>query len=299
MRVGILSHSESWYYRELNRALTDRGHQTVLLDFHQLTASLCENDILFDGKFDGKQESSVNLLELDAILVRSMPAGSLEQVIWRMDLLSRLEAQGVQVLNKPKGLECAIDKYLTTARLQSAGLPVPPTIVCESTDQACEAFETLGGDVVVKPLFGSEGRGIIRMSDPDLAWRTFRTLEATASVLYLQKFIQHEGADIRGLILNGHLVGGMKRLAGNNFRTNISVDGTPTRYELTEHEEQLCLQAAATVGVEFAGVDLLYDCQSGQPYVLEVNGVPGWRALEQVNQINVADILVEELASRS
>ena len=64
-----------------------------------------------------------------------------------------------------------------TARLQQAGLPVPPTAVCETAEAALAAFDQLGGDVVVKPLFGSEGRGIVRVSDPDLAVRVFRTLE--------------------------------------------------------------------------------------------------------------------------
>ncbi|MAT14550.1 MAG: 30S ribosomal protein S6--L-glutamate ligase [Planctomyces sp.] len=292
MRVGILSHPESWYYRELARALSAAGHEPLLLDFQELSTALAmEAPHLRCGR-----EPEVDLLRLDALFVRSMPVGSLEQVVWRMDLLAQLESRNVTVINSPKSLECAIDKYLTTAKLQSAGLPTPPTIVCESTALACEAFEKLGGDVVVKPMFGSEGRGILRISDPDLAWRTFRTLEATHSVIYLQKFIQHEGADIRGLVWNGRLIGGMKRLAGKNFRTNISVDGTPNCYELTADEEQLCLRAAETIGVRFAGIDLLYDCASGEPYVLEVNGVPGWRALEQVNGVNIADLLVGDLS---
>ncbi|MEZ6049261.1 MAG: RimK family alpha-L-glutamate ligase [Planctomycetaceae bacterium] len=289
MQVGILSHAESWYYQELHRALVSAGHDVVLLDFHQQATALANTAVEFSA------EELDDLLQLNVLIVRSMPVGSLEQVIWRMDLLTRIEAAGVLVLNSPRSLECAIDKYLTSSRLQAAGLPVPPTQVCESTNQAMLAFEGLGGDVVVKPLFGSEGRGIVRLSDPDLAWRTFRTLEATSSVIYLQKFIQHEGADIRGLIFNGRLIGGMKRLAGKNFRTNISVDGTPTYYQLTEVEEKLALRAAEITGVLFAGVDLLYDCVSGEPYILEVNGVPGWRALEQVNGMNVAEILVHDL----
>ena len=62
----------------------------------------------------------------------------------------------------------------------------------------------LGGDVVVKPLFGAEGRGIVRVSDPDLAFRTFRTLERIQSVLYLQQFIEHKGFDVRILVLDGN-----------------------------------------------------------------------------------------------
>ena len=109
-----------------------------------------------------------------------MPPGSLEQVVFRMDVLQRLEARGHRRPQPAAALEVCVDKYLASARLEAAGLPVPPTIVCQDADTALEAFEQLGGDVVVKPLFGSEGRGMVRVSDPELAWRTFRTLERTA-----------------------------------------------------------------------------------------------------------------------
>ena len=125
-----------------------------------------------------------DLAEFDVILVRTMPPGSLEQVVYRMDVLARLQEAGTPVVNSPKALECAVDKYLTTARLQAAGLPVPQTIVCEHEDDAMAAFEKLGEDVVVKPLFGAEGRGIVRVTDPDLAHRTFRTLMRLSAVLY-------------------------------------------------------------------------------------------------------------------
>jgi glutathione synthase/RimK-type ligase-like ATP-grasp enzyme len=86
-----------------------------------------------------------------------------------MDVLHRLEARGVPVLNPARALEVCVDKYLATARLEAAELPVPPTAVCQDADSALEAFAALGGDVVVKPLFGSEGRGMVRISDPELA----------------------------------------------------------------------------------------------------------------------------------
>src|SRR5437868_6668671 len=91
----------------------------------------------------------------------------------------------------------------SSAWTRCTSLRVPPTIVCQHADLALEAFTRLGGDVVVKPLFGSEGRGMVRLSDPDLAWRTFRTLERTQSVLYIQQFIAHPGWDLRIFVLGG------------------------------------------------------------------------------------------------
>src|SRR5262249_1671971 len=151
----------------------------------------------------------------DAVIVRTMPPGSLEQVVFRMNLLARLEAAGVQVLNPPRAIECAVDKYLTTARLLDAGLPVPRTIVCENAEAGLLAFEEFGGDVVVKPVFGAEGRGILRASDPDLALRTFRTLERIGAVLYVQEFIEHEGFDLRVMVVDGRVLTAMRRRSQN------------------------------------------------------------------------------------
>ena len=126
-----------------------------------------------------------------------MPPGSLEQVVFRMDVLHRAQAGGVRVLNPPAALETCIDKYLASARLEAAGLRVPATVVCQDADSAMTAFTDLGGDVVVKPLFGSEGRGIVRVSDAELAWRTFRAIERMQAVFYVQQFIHHPGWDLR------------------------------------------------------------------------------------------------------
>src|SRR5439155_13921013 len=151
-----------------------------------------------------------------------------------------------------------------------AGVPVPPTSVCQDADSALEAFDQLGGDVVVKPLFGSEGRGMVRVSDPELAWRTFRTLERTQSVLYLQQFIRHPGWDLRVLVLGGRVLAAMRRHANGGWRTNIAQGGHGEVVRLTAEEERLALKAAAAVGTTVAGVDLLPGAD-GARYVLEVN----------------------------
>jgi ribosomal protein S6--L-glutamate ligase len=234
-------------------------------------------------------------IDYDTILVRTMPPGSLEQVVFRMDLLQRLEAAGVRVLNKPRTLEICIDKYLATARLAAAGLPVPETIVCQHAEAGMEAFATLGGDVVVKPLFGSEGRGMVRMSERELAWRTLRTLERTGAVLYLQRFIRHPGWDLRVFVLGGRVLTAMRRVAHGDWRTNVAQGGRGEVVRLEPEQEQLALRAAAALGAEVAGVDLLPG-PYGEWYVLEVNAVPGWRALAPVTGIDVAAAVLTYLA---
>lgn len=289
MKIGILANEGSWYYRDLQRAAHSLGVDCKRLDFERLVARVgSHGEIVSGGDFP---------TAFDVILVRTMPPGTLEQVVYRMDALAWLAANGTRVVNSPKSLECAVDKYLTTARLSAAGLPVPETIVCEHEDDAMAAFEELGGDVVVKPLFGAEGRGIVRVSDPDLAHRTFRTLMRLNAVLYLQRYIDHEGFDVRVLVLNGRIVGSIRRHSPDDFRTNVSRSAIAELHKVTSTEADFALRAAEITGAYIAGVDLLYDRQ-GACYVIEVNAVPGWQAFAKTTGIDVAARLIEELQIR-
>ena len=289
MHIVILVNPQSWYRRDLERAAAERGHRVRVLPFEQLTAHVQTGSSNVSG-------TETEFSAVNAVIVRTMPPGSLEQVVFRMNLLARLEASGVQVVNPPRAIECAVDKYLTTARLVDAGLPVPKTIVCENAEAAQEAFEKLGRDVVVKPIFGAEGRGILRVSDPDLALRTFRTLERIGAVLYLQEFVEHEGFDLRVLVLDGKVLAAMRRRSPRDFRTNVSRHAHAEPVEISDREREWALRASAAVGTRIAGVDLLYD-RSGAGYVIEVNGVPGWQALARVTGCDVAREVVTSLES--
>jgi ribosomal protein S6--L-glutamate ligase len=282
MRIALLSAGDGWHVRDLRRAAAGLGHEAVAVDFRRLSAGVAQAPDALAG-FDG-------------VLVRTMPPGSLEQVVFRMDLLHRAQARGVAVLNPPRALETCVDKYLATVYLEAAGLRVPPTVVCQHADAALEAFQALGGDVVVKPLFGSEGRGMVRVCDPELAWRTFRTLERTQSVLYLQQFIRHPGWDLRVFVLGGRVLTAMRRHGNGDWRTNVAQGGTGEVVRPGAEEERLALRAAAAVGAPLAGIDLLPG-PAGEWYVIEVNAVPGWRALAPATGVDVAAAVLDFLAN--
>ncbi len=288
MKLGVLANSTSWYWHELERVAVARGHQCQRYEFGLLHARC--------GFESGTvEQADLPLSQLDALVIRTMPPGTLEQVVFRMDALAQLQRDGVDIINPPKSIECATDKYLTTARLEAAGLPVPRTIVSQDTESAMAAFEALGGDVVIKPIFGAEGRGICRVSDPDLAFRTFRTLERTGAVIYAQEFIPHAGFDVRVLVLRGRVLGGMKRFgADGDFRTNCSRNGRGEAYQPSDTECEWAVRAADACGAVIAGIDLLYDA-AGRGYVIEVNAVPGWQAFNRANRVNVAEALIEDL----
>ena len=227
------------------------------------------------------------------MLARIIPSGSLEQIIFRVDALHRLEDREVRVMNSPRAIERTVDKFWTSALLEQCGVPTPEAVVCDSAEEAMAAFRALG-DVIVKPLFGSMGLGMVRVSDEEMAFRVFRTIEQIRGVYYLQRTIDHEGVDIRAFVVGGRVLGAIERRS-TGWRTNLARGGTARGVALSEEWSALAVRAAAAVGADYAGVDLLAD-REGKVYVLEVNGIPGWKGLQEATSIDVAGRLVDFLA---
>jgi ribosomal protein S6--L-glutamate ligase len=294
-----------WHVADLQRAADRIGVSLTTVEFPRVSAVVGMNAVDLPTlasrravklRPGGVSAAGRDLMSAEGVLVRMMPPGSLEQVVFRMDALHRIAAAGVPVLNPPRAVEAAVDKYITCALLDAADIPVAPVWVGESATEALAALEALGGDVVVKPLFGSEGRGLVRISDPELGWRTFHALQRISAVLYLQRFVRHPGHDIRVFVLRGRVTGAMRRHATRGeWRTNVSLGGRAEPCRLDPEAERLALAAARSIGAEMAGVDLIHDLDRDRLVVLEINAVPGWRALCRVTGIDVAAEILNAL----
>jgi len=288
-KIGILTRNEnSWCSMQLKEAATKYSLQPLCFSFPKLMA-----------RVGFKPEVSLDeidvLRNLKAIIVRPIGRGSLEEIIFRMDLLHRLERLGLYILNPPHAIERSVDKYYALSLLEEAGLPVPRTIVTESAREALKAFNDLGGDVVVKPIFGSRGIGSTRISDPDIAERIFRALEFHHQVIYLQEFIPHGNYDIRVFVLGGRILAAMRRLS-NLWKTNISLGAEPVAYKPTKEIEQLAIEAAEVIGCEVAGVDIL-ESERGN-FIVELNSQPGWKGLQSVTRINIAEEIINYIINK-
>ena len=175
-----------------------------------------------------------------------------------------------------------------------AGLLVPETVVCERVEDAMAAVRAMG-DVVIKPIFGSLGHGMVRVSDPETALRVVRALDQIKSVFYVQRAIDHSGHDLRILVVGGRVIGAIERRAPvGEWRTNVAIGGSATAVAVTHEIERIALTAAAAVGADYAGVDVL-PARDGQAYILEVNGIPGWQGLQQATGIDVAGAIVQHV----
>ena len=285
MRVAILGSTGGWHAERLQRALTARGHEW---GFAPITRMV--------GRIDGGVAVRGHELALegcDAVLVRGVPRGSLEQVVFRVDVLHALAAAGVRAVNGAHAIERTVDKFLASALLARAGLPTPRTIACERAGDAEQAFAELGGDVIVKPLFGSMGHGMVRVEDPDVAMRVFRALELERAVYYLQETLPDAGRDVRALVVGERVVASIERI-GDGWRTNLARGAQARPVRLHPQQERLCVRAAAVLGADYAGVDLL-PAADGRDHVLEVNGIPGWHGVEHATGVDVAAAIVERL----
>jgi RimK family alpha-L-glutamate ligase len=285
MHLAVLAARTGWHTAQLERAAAERGHQATVLPYEGLVASI--------GAAPGLRSGTTELDSVDLILARIIPSGSLEQIIFRVDALHRLEDRGLRVMNSPRAIERTVDKFWTSALLEQCGIPTPETVVCQSLDEAFAGFRALG-DVIVKPLFGSMGLGMVRVSDEEMAFRVFRAIEQIRGVYYLQRTIDHEGADVRAFVIGGRVVGAIERRS-QGWRTNLARGGSARSVTLTDERASLAIRAAASVGADYAGVDLLTG-RDGTSYVLEVNGIPGWRGLQEATGLDIAGKLIDYLA---
>jgi len=285
VKIGILGSRGKWHVEALVKALEERGVPVDCFPITRLVARISD---------EPRVRVCEHVLEgYDAIIVRSIPSGSLEQIIFRVDALHRLEDLGVRVVNSARTIERTVDKYYTSALLEDAGIPTPRTVVTERFDEAMEAFRELGSDVVVKPLFGSEGRGMVRVCDEDAAYRVFRALELGRYVFYLQEFIPHANWDIRAFVIGGEVVAAMVRHA-DSWKTNVARGARAEPLELSEELRELSLKASAILEADYAGVDILR-AEDGGYYVIEVNGIPGWKGIQSTTSVDIAGKIVEHV----
>ncbi|MFM7316459.1 MAG: RimK family alpha-L-glutamate ligase [bacterium] len=292
--MTVLASGFGWHVQDLQRAASLHEINLNPILFQQLSINISN-----EMKTAEYITASGNILNhQDAILVRMMPPAGLEKIIFRMDMLHRLHESGVLVSNPPRVIEMAVDKALSLSRLASAGICVPATWVGESVEEAMIAFDHLGRDVICKPIFGSEGRGLVRLTDKETAWRVFQSLAQIGSILYLQKYIINQGYDIRIMVLGDQVLAAMKRTAkGNDWRTNIAQGASAEKIKTIDKNLVECaLNIADILGGMLIGIDFIYDLE-GRIYLLELNGVPGWQALSAVTGVDIASEWLLKLKS--
>ncbi|MCY0879339.1 MAG: RimK family alpha-L-glutamate ligase [Firmicutes bacterium] len=275
-RVAILGEVASWHVKELERAFGVRGWETAVVDA---------------GDFRAAEGLLHRAPRPEVLWVRHLSSGNTEQTIFRMDLLYHCAFQGMWVINPPEALERAVDKYFTQMLLERADLPVVPTVVSESRERILERLDAWG-TVVVKPLFGSQGKGLFLLEDKDVAWRVLTMLGKVGTVFLAQPYIPYR-RDVRAFVVNDRVLAQMERKSGD-WRANVARGAVPAAAALPARARRLAVEAAHVLHCWYAGVDLL-ETAEGEWRILEVNGIAGWQGLQRVTPFNLADRLAEEV----
>ncbi|MCK5588051.1 MAG: RimK family alpha-L-glutamate ligase [Candidatus Lokiarchaeota archaeon] len=290
MRIGIVTNFEkSFEVQNLVNALKDRQITPWIFSFNQLVANIGF------GRDDIQLNDSNLLDEFDALIVRGPPLGTLEQIITKLDILYKLERLGLKIINSPKAIEVAGDKFLSGVQLAEIGIPIPRSIITENIDAALDGFSNLGGDVIVKPIIGGRGRGIVRITDREIAWRIFDTLLRSNQVIFIQEYLPHGQQDIRTLVVGKKVTAAMYRVS-ETWKSNISEGAIPKPCRIDDSLEQLSIDASKILGCELAGVDII-EAQDKR-YVIEVNPSPGWKGLQSVTEHSIADAIISYILTK-
>ena len=289
-QVAIITDDPGWHGRELQSALKDHGLESQFI-------SLTDCVLHITGEGDELLFPGFEQLPL-GVFVRGVPGGSLEQVIFRLDLLHALHDLGITVYNTPRAIERTVDKPLTSLLLSRAGLPTPPTWICESYEQAqliLERESNKNNKLVLKPLFGSQGIGVHLVNQQTGLIHD----EKFAGIYYLQRFIerkQNDYSDIRVFVIDGVARAAMLRRS-QHWITNRAQGAVCEAIDLDEQIRFLAEASCKVLNIDYAGVDIIQD-SNGQFYIIEVNSIPAWYGLQNVVNFNIASCLIDSFVRR-
>ena len=296
IRIAIMTDETGWHTRQLQAALRARGASGRCIDLADchVDTSQAWHGLVIPGF--GRELP-------DAVLVRGIAGGSFEQVTKRLGVLHALRELGAPVYNDARAIERSVDKSMTSLLLHAARIPTPPTWATESTAHARRIAMregAAGHALVLKPLFGSQGKGLQLVGDVDGVHHPVPELggEVYGSLAYLQRFVPaatDPGFDWRVLVVGGRAVTAMRRV-GSGWIHNVAQGARCEPAELTVELAALAERAAAALEMDYAGIDMIPG--AGGVQVLEVNGVAAWRGLQRVTGFNIARAIVDDLLDR-
>lgn len=291
MRIPIFTDDAGWQGAQLKQAFARRGVEADFVSLQDCVINLAQ------------QIPNIHIPHFDtlpqAAFVRGVAGGTLPQVITRLNVLHMLTRQGVRIYNQTQAIERTVDKAMTSFLLRMHGVATPATWVCESrahTETIRQLAASNGQQLVLKPLFGSQGQGVRKLlhSEP----LPVPMQQYVDGVYYLQQLIEtaDKPHDYRVFVVGGKVISAMKRM-GESWVNNVASGGRCETVQPSERMQALALKAAQAVDIDYCGIDII-QAASGEYYVLEVNSIPAWRGLQSVTDFNIADVLVDDFLSK-
>lgn len=291
LKIAIITDDPGWHGKQLCQAFAKRDCLASYVSLTECRLFLAGNELPIS--IPGFEQTLP-----DAVFVRGVPGGSLEEVVFYLDVLHALKLMGIPVYNHARAIELSVDKGMTSFLLQRAGIATPATWVLRDRELALNIAEQqlkAGHYLISKPLFGSQGEGIRRIEkSTDLLWLT-----SSQGIYYLQQFVECHGSgfsDLRVFVINGIAIAAMRR-RGISWLNNVARGASCESITLDRHIADLAVQATTALQMDYAGVDIIQDSQ-GRHQVIEVNSVPAWKGLQSVCSVDIAASLVDDLLDR-
>ena len=287
-RVVIFTDDPGWHGKQLAQAFS---HHQLESSFVSLTECKIQiHNASIPVVIPGFQNQLPK-----AVFVRGVPGGSLEEVVFYLDVLHMLKALKIPVYNDGRAIEASVDKGMTSFLLQQQAIPTPKTWMLRDYDQAVSIAEKelqSGHALISKPLFGSQGEGIRKLEkSTDLLWLT-----SSRGIYYFQRFVNSLGdgySDIRVFVINNRAIAAMRR-RGISWLNNVARGAQCEQINITPKMADLAIRSVQALAMAYAGVDIM-ETANDEYIVIEVNSVPAWKGLQTVTQVNIADCLVKDV----
>jgi tetrahydromethanopterin:alpha-L-glutamate ligase len=216
---------------------------------------------------------------------------------FQFEIFEQLAREGTLVINKPSAIQIAESKYVTAQILKENNCPVPVSLIVQKPDKVLEFLDEFE-DIIVKPIYGFKGIGVIRVNrqDRDALAKIIDAINEFRCVC-LQQYIENPNRDIRAFVVGDKVVSSIYRFPeAGEWKTNIGAGGTPQACILTPAQAEIALRASHCVGLDYTGVDIIEG--SDRDYVLEVNGAPGWGGIMAATGFDVAGEIISHVIER-
>jgi tetrahydromethanopterin:alpha-L-glutamate ligase len=279
LKIGVVGMAGGWSSEALADRLAERTGFRLLIDMTRVSARLDEGSVLF-GEHD--------LCTLDGLIIKKVGEQYNAHLLDRLELLRYVQSRGVPVFSKPLSIARLLDRLSCTVTLASAGIPMPPTEVTENVRSGVAAVKRFG-DVVVKGLYSTKGRGMLLLSarDPELEEKLSAFQAAENPVLYIQKRLELPGRDLGVMFLGGQYLGSYARVKGGSaWNTTIHSGGHYESHEPSTAVIELARRAQALFDLDFTGVDVV-ETEQG-PMVFEVSAFGGFAGLRDGPRVDAA-----------
>ena len=281
--IAIISDHHDWHSNQLEFFLKQNKFKTIKVTFEELKFSFKKNRILF--------ENNKLLNSVSGIWVRFLKNGTIEEITTKLTILHLLDESKIYVHNSGVTIEKTVDKIRTTGILAVNNIKSPDTTIWFAKNKKnlnnnfCKGIKYL-----VKPIFGSQGKNIFLVNNLN----ELKKINAIGKVFYLQKFIESqekEFTDVRVLVSNHNIISSMERYS-NHFITNVFQGAKYRQIILKKNIKDLCVKLSKIFKLGYGGIDL--KITRNDVFVLEINSVPSWKAMQKISRINISEKLVKD-----